>query len=204
MTAFRLRRKIPPVIRAVSAVHLFRKGANNLNDNGHSAFERADAAVVAVLRYISWISGVCLIAIMLIAFFNVLGEKIFHYGIPMSNELIQYLHIPVVFLAAAYVTLDRGHVKIDLLSAKLPQRVQWVCTLIGNALGVFICGFISQRGFVQMGKFFTRHKMSSVSGMAFPLWPFALIFSIGFAMFAFSFLWSIVRQVMDGGAKNEL
>ena len=80
--------------------------------------------IVKILKYVSFISGVCLIAIMFVAFFNVLGEKIFHKGIPASTEIIQYLHIPVVFLACGYVTLDTGHTKIDLLSKHLPKAVQ--------------------------------------------------------------------------------
>ena len=67
-----------------------------MNNNSPSLYDKADSIVVKVLRYVSYVSGVCLIAIMLVAFFNVLGEKIFHHGIPASTEIIQYLHIPVV------------------------------------------------------------------------------------------------------------
>jgi TRAP-type C4-dicarboxylate transport system permease small subunit len=136
---------------------------------------------------------------MLVAFFNVLGEKLRTLGlpfsgIPASTEIIQYLHIPVVFLAAAYVTLDRGHIKIDLISSKFPKSVQKIFNTLGNVCGIIICSFISQRGFILMGRFIARNRMSSVSGVGFPLWPFALILSIGFALLAFSFLWSIVRE----------
>jgi len=171
---------------------------NGKSNNYPESFQKADDLVVGVIKRISYLSGICLIGIMLIAFFNVLGEKIFKHGIPMSTELIQYLHIPVVFLAAAYVTLDMGHTRIDLLSAHFPAMVQAICTTVGNLLGVFICGFISYRSFVQTEKFFTRHKMSSVTGMAFPLWPFGLIMGIGFALFSFSFFWSIARQFAGG------
>ena len=157
------------------------------------AFKKADDFALRVIRIVSYVSAVCLAAIMFVAFFNVLGEKMFKRGIPMSTELIQYLHIPVVFLAAAYVTLDNGHTKIDLLSAHFPLRVRTLFSIVGSLLGTFICGFISWRGFIQMGKFIERHRMSSTSGLGFPLWPLALLFSVGFALFAFSFVWSIAR-----------
>lgn len=160
----------------------------------NAKLQLVDDWIVKILRVITWVSGVCLLAIMFIAFFDVLGNKIFKSGIPMSKELIQYLHIPMVFLAAAYVTLDRGHIKIDLLSAKFPPVIQRILGTIANLLGAFICGFIAYRGWVQMGKFIARHQMSAVSGLSFPLWPFALILAIGFAMLAFTFLWNIVRD----------
>ena len=162
--------------------------------NNLTPYEKADTVVVKILKYVSYVSGVCLIAIMLVAFFNVLGEKIFHHGIPASTEIIQYLHIPVVFLACGYVTLDNGHTKIDLLSSKLPQKVQTVITTIGNLLAAFICGFVGYRGIVQMQKFLATHAKSSTTGVGFPKWPFALIFSIGFFLLAFSFVWAITRQ----------
>jgi TRAP-type C4-dicarboxylate transport system permease small subunit len=157
-------------------------------------FLKADRAVVRILRWMSYISGACLVGIMFVAFFNVLGEKMFKSGIPMSTELIQYLHIPVVFLACAFVTLDRGQIKIDLLSSRLPPTVGLICSLLGDVLGMFICAFIAARGFIQTGKFVERHAMSSISGIGFPLWPFGVVFSFGFALFAFSFFWSLCRK----------
>ncbi len=160
---------------------------------------KIDKIVVKTIKSISYVSGVCLIGIMFVAFFNVVGEKLRLAGVPItgipaSTEIIQYLHIPVVFMAAAYVTFDRGHTRIDLLSSKFPHAVQVFFEILGNVCGAGICAFVSQRGFVQMGKFITRHKMSSVSGIGFPLWPFALILAMGFAMLSFSFLWNIIRQ----------
>ncbi len=70
-----------------------------------------------------------------------------------------------------------------------------VFAIIGNPCGIGICTLISYRGFIQMGKFTARHKMSSVSGVGFPRWPFALIMSVGFILLALSFLWAIVRDL---------
>jgi TRAP-type C4-dicarboxylate transport system permease small subunit len=158
-----------------------------------SGFWKIDRIVIKTIRIVSYGSGFCLLAIMLMAFFNVLGEKLFKHGIPTSTETIQYLHVPVVFLAAAYVTLDRGHTRIDLLSSCFPPWLQKVCAILENLLGIFICSFISFRGFIQTGRFFVRHRMSSVTGIGFPLWPCTLLFSLGFVLLSLSYVWSIVR-----------
>ena len=165
-----------------------------MSNQPHTLYEKMDSVIVKIFKYISYISGICLIGIMFVAFFNVLGEKIFHKGIPASTEIIQYLHIPVVFLGCAYVTLDTGHTKIDLLSSKLPAGVQKVINTIGNLLAAFISGFVGYRGLIQMKKFMDTHAKSSTTGVGFEKWPFALVFSIGFFLLALSFLWAIVRQ----------
>lgn len=165
-----------------------------MSSQPRTLFEKADSVIVKIFKYVSYISGVCLIAIMLVAFFNVLGEKIFHKGIPASTEIIKYLHIPVVFLACAYVTVDTGHTKIDLLSSHFPKWLQQLLGTIGNLIGAFICGFVGYRGLVKMNTFISTHAKSSTTGAGFIIWPFALIFAIGFFLLAFSFLWSIARQ----------
>jgi TRAP-type C4-dicarboxylate transport system permease small subunit len=162
----------------------------------------ADRIVTHIIRTVSYISGACLIGIMLVAFFNVLGEKLITKGIPMSTEIVQYLHIPVVFLACAYVTLDRGQVKVDLLYTLLPKCLQTAVAIFGDVLGSFISAFVAVRGFIQTAKFIDRHTMSSVSGIGFPVWPFGIILSTGFSLLAFSFLWSIVRKCCTAREKN--
>jgi TRAP-type C4-dicarboxylate transport system permease small subunit len=160
-----------------------------------SKLQKIDRFLFMAIRAVSCLSGICLVGIMLTAFFNVLGEKLFKHGIPASTEIIQYLHIPVVFLSAAYVSLDRGHTAIDLLSSHFPKALQRICGFLGNLLGVFICSFAGYRGLTQMERFFVRHRMSSVTGVGFPLWPFALILSAGFILLALSFLRKILCTV---------
>lgn len=156
---------------------------------------KADSIIVKVIRYISYVSAVCLVGIMFVAFFNVLGEKILHKGIPSSTEIVKYLHVPVVFLSAAYVTLDRGQTSIDLLSQKFPVKLQKIINIFSFILGAAISAFVGSRGIAQMLKHISTHAKSAVTGFGFALWPFSFLFSLGFFMLAFSFLWSIVRIV---------
>ncbi|MCR5784111.1 MAG: TRAP transporter small permease [Eubacterium sp.] len=154
---------------------------------------KADEIILSIIKHISYISAVCLFIIMMVAFLNVLGEKIFHHGIPASTEIIKYLHVPVVFLSAAFVTLDRGQTSIDLVCSHFPEKVQKITATFNYLLGAFMSGFVSVRGFVQFTKNLSSHARSAVSGFGFPLWPFSLIFSFGFFLISFSFIWSIVR-----------
>ena len=164
----------------------------------HSKLEKLDTVMTNVIKYISYVSAVSLVGIMLVTFVNVVGEKLRSLGlpttgIPASTEIVSYLHVPVVFLAMSYVTLDRGHIRIDMLTSKFPKWLENACLTLGYLLGAGITSFISWRAFVQMGKFIARHKMSSVTGVGFPLWPFALITAVGFALLALSLIWAIVR-----------
>lgn len=172
-----------------------------MSEKQNGWYEKTDRAIVKTIKTISIASGICLLGIMLIAFVNVIVEKTMHTSIPASTEMIQYLHVPVVFLAAGYVTLDQGHTRIDLLSKHLPHTVQKICLTIGDLCAVGICSFVCYMGFVRMQDALEHHTKSSTTGTGFALWPFMLVFSIGFALLAFTFLWSIVRRFV-GPAKE--
>ena len=177
------------------------KELSNLSTNAPTLYDKLDRWVVRILKWVSYVSAVALVGIMLVAFFNVIGEKLRQAGLPVtgipaSTEIIQYLHIPVVFLAMAYVTLDRGHTKIDLLSSKFPKPVQLFFAIVGDLCGIFVACFIAWRGFLQMINFMEINRMSSVTGVGFPLWPFAFILSVGYVLLALSFVWDIVRRVL--------
>lgn len=164
------------------------------NNAGHRTAERIDCVLMAICKVFSYLGAFSLILIMLVAFFNVIGEKLFHQGIPASTEIVQYFHIPVVFTAAAWVNLDTGHTKIDLLSSHFPGAMQAVIDALANLAGAFICGFVAWLGISRVANFYSIHKMSSVTGSGFVLWPFALILVIGFALLAVTFLWRIIRR----------
>ncbi|MDC7126209.1 MAG: TRAP transporter small permease subunit [Spirochaetales bacterium] len=161
---------------------------------------RVDHILVLIIRGISYAAAASLIIIMLIAFFNVLGEKLaklnipFVGGIPMAMALIQYFHIPVVFLAAGFVTLDRGHTHIDMLSSHFHEGVQKFFITLGHLLGAGISFFISYRAFfVLMVRFYKSHSLITTMANAWPKWPFAFIHGLGFFILGISFIWAIVR-----------
>lgn len=172
-------------------------------------YDKIDCIVVKVIKYISYISAACLSIIMFIAFLNVVGEKLHKAGIQsitgirMANEIIQYMHIPLVFLSAAYVTLDRGHTSIDIVTKRFPWQLRKVFIAIGYALGALICGYISYRAiFVLLPKQLSTFATITGNSSGWPVWPFAIIEGVGFFALSISFLWSIVR-IMSGHLTRE-
>ena len=172
-----------------------------LGDDDFSGFRRVDRAVRGVLRFFCYLSAIALIVIMLIAFISAVGEKLrsagvsWAKGIPYSNYIIQYFHIPLVFLAAGYVTLDQGHTRIDLLIQKFP-KVEKVAMLIGHVFGAAIAFFISYRGVtVTLAKDFAKNIRITSSANAMKAWPFTVCHCVGFFLLGVSFIWAFVRMI---------
>lgn len=158
------------------------------------ALIRFDNGIFNVMKWISYISAVCLFVITILSTADVAGNKIFDHGITNATELVTYLNIPVVFLSAAFVQLERGHTHIDLIYTHFPQWAQKLIHTVGNVLGVAISAFIGYRAVILTTQKFASVAKSSSSINAFVIWPFVALIALGFLLMAVAFLWSLVRE----------
>lgn len=172
-----------------------------LSSEQFDRFRKIDLVIKKILRFFCWLSAIALIVIMLVAFISAVGEKLhsagveWAKGIPFSNYIIQYFHIPLVFLAAGYVTLDQGHTRIDLLIQKWP-KVEKVALAIGHVLGAALAFFISYRGVtVTLAKDFAKNIRIASSANAMKAWPFTICHCVGFFLLGVSFIWALVRMI---------
>jgi TRAP-type C4-dicarboxylate transport system permease small subunit len=177
------------------------ENSGHIGDDDFSKFLKVDRVVRKILRFFCWLSAIALIIIMGIAFINVIGEKLrsagvsWARGIANSNYLIQYFHIPLVFLAAGYVTLDQGHTRIDLLIQKFP-KVEKFFMAVGHILGAFLGFFISYRGVtVTLAKDFAKNMRIAATATSPKAWPFTVCHCVGFFLLGCSFVWALVRLI---------
>ena len=158
-----------------------------------SLYRRIDRSIMKVVKAISMLGMLSLLIIAVISTINVIASKIFSHPISNVTELVTYLNIPVVFFCVGYVQLDRGHTHIDLIYRHFPIIMHTVIHVIGDLIGVAVCGFAGWRGIVlAMEKYSTSTYATGPS--SFLIWPFVLCIGIGYLILALSFLWCIVRE----------
>lgn len=158
------------------------------------ALVRFDNGIFKVMKWISYVSAICLLVITLLSTADVIANKIFNHGITNATEIVTYLNIPVVFLSTAFVQLERGHTHIDLIYVHFPMWAQKLIHTIGNILGVAISAFIGYRAIILTTQKIATKAMSSSATTAFIIWPFVALIAAGFAFMAVAFLWSLVRE----------
>ena len=155
---------------------------------------RFDNGIFNIMKWISYVSAVCLFVITILSTADVIGNKIFDHGITNATEFVTYLNIPVVFLSTAFVQLERGHTHIDLIYTHFPAWAQKLIHTVGNLFGVALSGFIGYRAVVSTIQKYTTVAKSSSAINAFVIWPFVALLALGFFMMAIAFLWSLVRE----------
>lgn len=177
------------------------KQGARLGEDDFSGFLKIDRTIRKTLRFFCWVSAAALVIIMLVAFINVIGEKLgragvaWARGINNSTDIIKYFHIPLVFLAAGYVTLDQGHTRIDLLIQKAPKAEKFFM-LIGHILGAGLSFFISYRGTaVILADNLRIHAHIGTNADSWSVWPFTVCHCLGFFLLGCSFIWAFVRML---------
>ena len=163
-------------------------------------FDKVDGVIYKVLRYISYAATVFLVAIMLVSFINVILEKLHQVGVPVSGipntvNWVQFMNVCVVYLAVAYVTLERGHSGLDLLTRHYPKWLQKACSILAYACGAVVIGYIGYLGYAKVfvSQLEKNTRINETLASAFPAWPFGLVYFVGMGLLAFSCLWAIVR-----------
>lgn len=161
-----------------------------------SSLVKADHIVYTALKYFSYLSGIAVLAIMLLAFADVISSKVFGKAIPSATEWITYLNVVVVLPTLAYIQLDTGHINVELFSGG-NRIVKLVIRVLSNVLGLISSALLGYSALKLTGVYFVKHTLSSSSALtkgAFLLWPFVAVFAVGFLVFALAIIWSFVRE----------
>lgn len=173
-------------------------------NNSSSIFDKVDSVIYRILRYISYAATIFLFGIMMVAVVNVILEKLHKIGVPVTGisdtvNWIKYMNVCVVYLCAAYITLERGHSSVDLLTRFYPKTVRRILNAVAYLSGCVVLGYISYLGYVKVfiGQVEKNTKINETLAASFPAWPFGLVYFVGMGLLSFSCLWAFIRVCAD-------
>lgn len=175
-----------------------------------STFMAVDAVVYKILRWISYGAIAFLAVMMVMATANVILEKLHKIGVPVSGipdtqNWIKFMNICVVYLGTAFVTLERGHSGLDLLTRHYPKVVQRILSALAYLCGAGVIGLITYIGYVKvlLPQIANNTRINETLATAFPQWPFGVIYVAGMGLLAFSCLWAFLRICFGMKAAQE-
>jgi len=150
-------------------------------------------------RFTKWMSYVAALAlgiVTLVCFVDVITWKLFGWTVPSATDLVTYLNLVLVFMAAAYVQMDRGSVAIELLQNKFQKVVRLATRVFGWVLGAGVCLFAAYRGWFRLADMYNTNAMAE-GAWHFRLWPFQAVLVFGFVCLGLAFLFAIGRDVTN-------
>ncbi|MDS1140490.1 TRAP transporter small permease [Pusillimonas sp. SM2304] len=85
---------------------------------------------------------ICLAAMCLMVFGNVILRHFFNSGINIAEELSRFMFIWLTFLGAIVAMRESGHLGVDILVRRLSGKPRFIAVLLGQALVLACCGVL--------------------------------------------------------------
>jgi TRAP-type C4-dicarboxylate transport system permease small subunit len=160
-----------------------------------SALQRLYEAYGRLLRACGLISAVATFVMMVLVVANVAGRYLFNKPLTGTLEFTESLLVLIIFLSLALTQYDGGHIRVTLLTRRLPKRYARAltvgCMLAGAAFFTW-CAYAAWV-FAAQAHSFNEQEWGTV---VFPLWPVKFVVFIGIAMLAIQFLLDAIAETM--------
>lgn len=119
------------------------------------------------------------VAMMLLSVADVI-LRIFGRPIPGTYELVGFLGTIVVSFALAFTSIEKGHIAVELLFEKFPQRAQLAIESFGNLIGALLFGVIAYQAVLYALDLKKSGEVSATLQM--PAYPFIYGIAAGCAL----------------------
>jgi TRAP-type C4-dicarboxylate transport system permease small subunit len=98
--------------------------------------------------YASYLGMILLIPMMLLTTTDVMGRAVWSRPIYGTVELSSYMLAVFLLLGVAYTHQVKGHVRVSMLTSRLPRRGSLALDLVTILLSMFIIGLLAWQGWV--------------------------------------------------------
>ena len=158
-----------------------------------------EAVFAGINRVITAVSSIALVAAALVLTYSVLSRYFLHLSTDWQDELSVFLIVGAVFMSAAAIQAQRGHVAIEAIVGLLGPRANHIRQIICDFASTVFCGYFAFKSWTLLAEAWTENYHSE-STWGPPLWiPYSLM-AVGMTLLSLQLLLQLVRQLWRRGA----
>ena len=137
--------------------------------------------------FVRILSYILLLSLMIIVFAEVITRYLFGISHAFAEEWVRWIQIWTVYLMGPIIIRSAGHIKIDILFAKLNKKLQVISIIINNLLIMVYAALLIFGGYKVFQHFYTFGIKSS-SEIRVPFWiPYSILMVGGLLFLLFAF-----------------
>lgn len=142
-------------------------------------------------KYVIWL----ILGATIVSGVNAVVRKVFHTSSNAFLEVQWYFFAASFLLAAGYTLLEKEHVKVDVINAKLQLRTRVWIDVLGFAFFLTpMCLIVLYYGIPFFMQAFNTGEMSSNAG-GLIRWPVYLMMPVGFALLLLQGLSELIKRI---------
>src|SRR4030042_2489816 len=106
---------------------------------------RALDVATKITKWLAILAAVSIAVMMVINFTDIIGTKFFLRSVPGALDISEELMVLVTLLPLAFIALERGHIRITLLTDHMTSAARFVLQIVQYAMAMLISAFITWR-----------------------------------------------------------
>jgi len=143
------------------------------------------------------ISCVMLAGMLFLSTADVVGRELLGRPIDGVWEIVSMAFVVCGAFAIGYTQLVRGHIAINILSDKLPPKARNIVYIFSYLVSLVGCALVAWQGWLRMVDYFHKTRGGETVTLGLPIWPFMLIFALGFFWIAVIFVIDIYDSFVE-------
>ncbi len=158
-----------------------------------SAFQRLYRGYGVLLRACGLISALATFVMMVLVVVNILGRYLFNKPLDGTLEFTESLLVLIIFLSLALTQYDGGHIRVTLLTRRMPKAAAKAATvfcMLAGAVFFTWCAYAAWR-FAAQSFSFREQEWGTI---VFPLWPVKFVVFGGILMLAIQFVLDAIAE----------
>lgn len=157
---------------------------------------RAAAGLDALIDRIGQVTGWFALMLVLVMSNNVLMRYAFHTGTVALQELEWHLMAPICMFGLSYAILKDGHVQVDILYGRFPERVKRLVDLISTILVVLVVAFMIKLSIPYVAQSYGIGEQSPDPGGLTHRWILKATIPLGFGLLLIQSVSAMLRAIV--------
>jgi TRAP-type transport system small permease protein len=159
------------------------------------SFERLYRAYGQVLIWLGTLAGIIAFVVMWLIDVNAVTRKLFNAPVPGSFELTEAALVLIVFLGLAYTQQRRGHIRVTLLTRRMPLGLRHFLFILAMLVGAALTAWYAYAAYTFALRSFKLNEQQW-GVIVFPVWPVKASIAVGMALLSLQFLLDAIRHCL--------
>lgn len=124
----------------------------------------------------NWLAAIAVLVMMLLTCADVV-LRFFRHPIPGTYEIVGLMGTVAVSFALAHTTAQKGHIMVEFLTRRMPDKAQLIITAAGELFSAILFGIIARQSIIYALDLQRTGEVSLT--VAIPIHPFVFSIAIG-------------------------
>ncbi len=166
-----------------------------------ASFSRQVKRIIRFFEHLEkWVLVLLISFLAAFAVLQIILRNFFSTGLVWGDDLLRHGVLWLSILGASRATLEKKHIRIDLLPRILPAGISFIADFICCFISFVVCIilFWASWNFVQ-----DERLAGSIAFASIPYWCVELIFPLGFGLMALGFVFGFASELVGGAEGME-